>query len=852
MIRMRTTVSRPHSPAFLARRGGSASPVKALSRPTAEVLQKLKALQLELERRNQALRANQQALEDARHRYIDFYDFAPAGYLTVADTGRIAAINLTGARLLGMKREAILQKSFGSFVSPRDRDAWARMQANLLNCDEKLDSEVELLRADASSLFVRLDCQRLIKHGAPPVLRIALTDVSRRKQAEAALHASEESYRYLLQLSPEAIFIHRDEIIFFANEAAMELFGAGPGKPLIGLNWHRLIAPVHWLRAESRCGSLLSGAARRLPVSEMGYVALDGSEICAESTSSGVVVDNRPAIITVVRDIAERKRTEFELQQYQMHLQELVHMRTAELREALASARQVDQTKDAFLAHVSHELRTPLSAVIGMASLALNHGANPTQRDYLQKIGRAGKHLSRIIDDLLDLSKIVAGRLEFESITFSLSAMLQHTYAILGHKAEAKKLQLTQVVGPEVPDILVGDPLRVEQILINLVGNAIKFTHAGRINIGVALLEREQGRICLGLDVTDTGVGMTETDLAGLFQPFGQIDASMSRKYGGTGLGLAISQRLAQMMDGEITVTSCVGSGSTFSARLWFGAGDVRDLPQDDADTDRQPVVARYRNAHVLVAEDHPMNQEIVSELLASVGVTPRVANNGQEALDILAAAGPEAFDLVLMDIEMPILDGLAATRELRRWGGFEALPIIAITAHAMEHETQIRKAAGMNDHVIKPFDLEKFYRMLARWIPAAKQEEPQDPALPGSVAFLSGLAPLGSIDTAAGLRRFSGNEERYRHWLAEFVEQSPLAALQIRQAIAAGEIAKAERAAHAFKGRAGMLGVGAVHACAAALDVALTEGLAPDGLLESMDRAIEQARIAIKAALGH
>jgi PAS domain S-box-containing protein len=553
--------------------------------------------------------------------------------------------------------------------------------------------------------------------------------------------------------------------------------------------------------------------------------------------------------LAVKEDITERKRIEDELEQHRLHLEDLVQQRTADLSDALEAARIADKTKDAFLANISHELRTPLNAVIGMAGLARNISSEPKQRNYLDKIVSAGTHLNRIINDLLDLSKIAAGYMEIESIAFSVRGLLERCNSVMAHRAADKGLQLVETIDPEVPAVLLGDPLRIEQILLNLVGNAIKFTPSGRIDVHVRLHARKNNRICLNIDVDDTGVGMRPEDLARLFKPFSQADASMSRRFGGTGLGLAISRRLAEMMDGDISVISREGAGTTFCVMIWLTLGDAAEIPELAGASGKEALPISYHTAQVLVVDDQPLNREIVEALLGSVGITPRTATNGQEALDILRDSGPQAFSLVLMDIQMPIMDGLTATREIRSWSGFAQLPIIAMTAHTMKHEKELSSAAGMNDHIGKPFETAHFFQLLARWIPAVKHQMSAD--APAPVATAAGLAALPSIDTQAGLARFMGNEKRYRHWLLEFVTEAPGYAAQIRQNLAAGNTDAARKSAHAIKGRVGMLGMTGLLPIAAALEAALAHSAPTDGLIDQLHSTIGPLCAEIQTGLG-
>jgi PAS domain S-box-containing protein len=816
-------------------------------------LREVTARLAELESENATLRASKAALEvDLRNSEKGFHDLlenvttvAVQGYQM---DGTTQYWNRASEDFYGYTAQEAVGRNLLDLIIPDEmRTVVADAMRGMAETGVAIPTgELSLRRKDGSRIDVVSSHTLVRLPGRAMELFCIDVDITRHKQTEAALRASEQSYRQLLQLSPEAIFIHRDDIIFFANEAALELFGARSPAELIGMNWHHLLAPEYWQTVEQRFASLLSGEQRRVPQREMRYTTVTGNAIPAEASSALVMVDGQPAIMSVLRDIAERKKIEEELLDYRVRLEDLVRQRTAELSAALQAAQLADQAKDAFLANVSHELRTPLGAVMGLSALALKQSENPRQIDYLSKIDKAGRHLSRIINDLLDLSKIVAGRMEFEAITFSLGAMMRHSQALMAPKAEAKGLRFTQEIAADVPDILVGDPLRLQQILLNLVGNALKFTAAGGVDVRVGLRRREADRVCLVIDVEDTGVGISAEERAGLFQPFSQADASMSRKYGGTGLGLAISQRLAAKMGGDITVSSFPGSGSTFSAEVWLALGDGRDLPAEQADAAAAPPQVRYRDARVLVVDDHPMNREIVGELLDAVGITPQMAGNGREALDILATASAADFDLILMDIQMPVLDGLGATRAIRQLPGFGELPIIAMTAHAMEHEKQKSMAAGMVDHITKPFDVESFYRVLAKWIRDERKQTAEPPPDPPA----KGLQALRGIDTVTALTRFAGNEARYRHWLGKLVADSGETMNQLRQALEAGDTATALSAAHAFKGRVGMLGIGDLQTKAARLEAALLDQLPTPDLFDQLQSAVEQTLTEVKAAL--
>ena len=671
-------------------------------------------------------------------------------------------------------------------------------------------------------------------------------------------HKAEQEIRKLLQAleqSPVSIVItNREGLIEYVNPRFTKVTGF-TAEEAIGRN-PRILQSGETPREiyEQLWQTLLAGKEWRGVVRNRRK----NGELFWEEASMSPILDDKGEVthyLAVKEDITERKRIEDELEQHRSHLENLVEQRTADLSAALAAAKVADQAKDAFLANVSHELRTPLNAVIGLSELARRISTDPRQQDYLDKVTGAGKSLAGIINDLLDLSKISADRMELEAKAFGLRALIQRSRSVMAHRATEKGLELIEEIDDAVPDVLVGDPLRIEQILLNLLSNAIKFTPAGHVRLRISLHARAETRAGLNIDVEDTGIGLAEESIARLFQPFAQADASMNRKFGGTGLGLALCKRLAEMMDGNIRVTSREGAGTTFHVRIWLGVGDAdqlaAELQEAAASTRTHILPANYRNAQVLVVDDQPLNREIVVALLAEVGITPRVATNGKEALDILQAEGPQAFDLVLMDIQMPVMDGLTATRAIRAWIGYDALPIVAMTAHTMEHEKEISSSAGMNDHIGKPFEASHFFQVLARWIPEAKHQLPAGSPAAEPMPAVAGLAALRSIDTRAGLARFVGNEKRYRHWLTEFLADAPGYAAKIRQALADGDHEAARQSAHAVKGRVGMLGMTGLHPIATALEAALMQGTPTDELLEQLQAMIGLLCAEIRVGLG-
>jgi len=431
--------------------------------------------------------------------------------------------------------------------------------------------------------------------------------------------------------------------------------------------------------------------------------------------AAGRVVRVRGAIL----DITERKRAELALADQQQNLEALVRERTAELAAALDAAEAANRAKTSFLANMSHEIRTPMNAIIGLTHVLKDELGDAGARSRLGKVDAAAQHLLGIINDILDLSKIESGRATLEQADFALADTLARAIDMVRERAQAKGLVLEHHIDPALPERLHGDAMRLEQVLLNFLGNAVKFSDQGRVTVRALAQAGDGPGLWLRLEVEDQGVGLTDAQRERLFQPFSQADETTARRYGGTGLGLAIVQRLAVMMGGTAGVESRPGEGS----RFWITAclasatgGTVPSAPSAPAAGAAAGLRERHAGARVLLADDDPVNQMVVQALLERVGLSVDVVNGGAEAVQRVAA---RPYALVLMDMQMPVVDGLAATRAIRAQPDGGRLPIIALTANAFGEDRQRCLAAGMNDHLSKPVEVARFEACLLRWLDA-------------------------------------------------------------------------------------------------------------------------------------
>jgi PAS domain S-box-containing protein len=545
------------------------------------------------------------------------------------------------------------------------------------------------------------------------------------KKAETMLRLSEERLRLALSAARQSWFdvnVQTGEVL--VGDEYPRLLGYAPQEFQSDLKtWMANIHPDDAASVSAAFQSIVRSGGpatmeyrRRMKSGEWKWL-LSSAEI-VERDGQGQAL----RMMGIHQDITERKRIEAELQRHRDNLEAQVMWRTMELREAKEAAESANRAKSTFLANMSHELRTPMNGVLGMIGLVRRQLNDPGIISQLAKAENSAQHLLGLLNDILDLSKIEAERLNLESVPLTLGRVADNLRSMLGDKAAQKGLSLVIELDDELAGRnLMGDPLRIGQVLINLVGNAIKFSERGEVRVRIECVETDADVVVLRFAVRDEGIGISAADQKRLFVAFEQGDGSMARRYGGTGLGLAISKRLAEMMGGAIGVDSRPGAGSTF----WFTAHLQHDLaagraqdPVLASETAEQALRRKHAGARILVAEDEPVSCEVMCALLNDVDLLPEVARNGSEAV---ALARQRRFDLILMDVQMPVMNGLDATLAIRLDSLNRSTPVVAITANALDQDRQMCIDAGMDDHLAKPAPSDALYRTLLEWLELAR-----------------------------------------------------------------------------------------------------------------------------------
>ena len=914
-----------------------------------------------------ALSAERNRLVATERWYHGIIQSAPDGIVVVDAAGIIRLVNDQVGIMFGYATSSLIGQPVEILIpsSVRERHIGLRegfVKSALQRPMAMRSSELHGQRQDGSLFAVEAGLATLpsLDHEGRDVC-VMLRDVSERKQAQALIAAQQQRLQRILDASPVAVAYSVEGVFRFANPAFENLFGRRAGEPATSIYVNP--ADRNAMVAEMRAGA---GVVER--VVKMWDREHRQREI--EMTMMAITLDGVEGVMGWLTDVTERREAEMAL------------------REGKRLAEQAARIKSDFLANMSHEIRTPMNTIIGMASLVQRMPLQPKQQNYIGKIEQAGRHLLRIINDILDFSKIEAGRLAIENLPFELDRALEAALGMMSGAAAEKGLELVLRVSPDVPRHLRGDALRIGQVLMNFLSNAVKFTERGEIGVEVTVERVVGDRMTVRFAVRDSGIGIAPEALERLFTSFTQADTSTTRRYGGTGLGLAICKRLAELMGGHAGAESTPGVGSVFwftcelgfepsmvdvlqpaldlrgrrllvvddnlSARTvlsdllqrmsfrpdtagdgrealrrireareagnpyaailldWRmpgvdGAAVVRELDALTADAGaertrvivvtahgREDVVVadgaqvdavlekpvnastlfdalirvladapmpasvlpgrsgarglpQLAGVRILVVEDNPLNQEVIGDLLRLAGATVTLADNGREAVERVER---EAADLVLMDMQMPLMDGLDATRAIRAEARHASLPIIALTANALSEDRDRCLAAGMNDFLTKPIDPEQLFAALGRWLPhrveapsAVEALAPAEPAAPD----------VEVLDIDGGLKRLMGQVARYRTLLQRLGEEHGGDGDAVREALAAGDRAAASQRCHRLKGVAATLGATQLAARAGELETMLRgepDATALGSAVVALLAALEATRAAIAAAL--
>jgi two-component system CheB/CheR fusion protein len=714
-----------------------------------ELLEQLNIFQIELEMQNEELRRTQEELEASRRHLADLFAYAPVGFLVLDATGQILELNGMAREYFGLSENMLSRRSLNSFISPESYRSYIELMQAVTREGRKVAGADVRLRISGERQFwahIQMSMIDSQVHGGRIVL-CSVRNIDREKAAEQVLinaqsellkqvehsaeelEESEQRYRLLLNHANDAIIVSQLDSgrIVEANAQAARLLGV-PVKALVGSGLDNLFPPgqaEQFLRSRMKEGEVAETALLRQQ--ESGSVPVP-----AEVSSSQIEFAGKKFLLQILRDISERKQAEEALRQAKQRTDNanMALMTAASKAKRLAEeARQANLAKSSFLAAMSHEIRTPMNAIIGMTDIVLQSSLSQEQRRFLGIVRSSAGRLLDLINDILDLSKIEAGKLKSSPAPFALEESMRAVHDEMQILAAQKHLELHLCLEGRLEHSLFGDIGHLRQVLVNLIGNAVKFTDKGHVTFLVKVVEPLPRQVPeparLYFQISDTGPGIPADKLDLLFKAFEQTHADRSRK--GTGLGLSISMKLVQMMGGRIEVESVMGEGSRFSFLIQLPTTNRQpeDLTQQlcvAPEHGAAPSSADTPPPAVLLVDDVEANRLLARYIMEQKGWKVDEAENGRVALDMLAGS---RYDVVLMDVEMPVMDGIEATRILREREAADGshVPVVAMTAHALRGDKERLLAAGMDDYVSKPLMVKDFFAVVERQLPTGSAQ---------------------------------------------------------------------------------------------------------------------------------
>jgi PAS domain S-box-containing protein len=773
-----------------------------------------------------------EALLESEERFRIMADGCPTLIWVTDAEGCALFANRAYHEFCGTSREQVEGSKWQELLHPEDAQAYVQEFRRVLQAQMPFRAEARVRRADGEWRLVAAYAEPRRSAGGKFLGLVGLcVDVTERKKSEEALRSSEEKFRQLAENVREVFWMMRPTAndVLYVSPAYEQIWGRSCDSLYQNpMSWMEAIHPDDRDRAHALWARQLQG---ELVESEYRIRTPDGKEkwICDRAfpirNPSGQVI----RLVGIAEEITERKRYE------------------AELISAREGAEAANQTKSRFLANMSHEIRTPMNGVIGMVQLLLESHLTPEQRRYATVAQESGRTLVALIDDVLDLSKIEAGRMTLEKVIFDVHNIVDGVVQLSRVQANAKGLRVQSRISAQIPRLLHGDPHRLRQVLTNLLSNATKFTERGEVTLEAELADKSDGTATIRFSIGDTGIGIRSDQIAGLFSPFTQADTSTTRKYGGTGLGLAICKHLVEMMSGSIGVNSREGQGSTF----WFTAVFVLASSEQQHPTNEvEGTLPGIRNGttysgqvgRILVAEDNATNREVVLAQLRRLGHNPTAVANGVEAVAAVAHGG---YDLVLMDCEMPVMDGFEATRLIRcSMGG--KVPIVAVTANAAPADRNRCLHEGMNDYLAKPIELGHLAEVLAKWLSPA-------PAPLGNTAESAGHAAdrptIATFDADDLLHRLTDDRPLARKVLATFLEDAPTQLRSLRKWLGAADANGVRLQAHTLKGASSTVAAENLRAIAQEIEAAGAAGTLGhcNDLLARANEEFERFKMAVE-----